>query len=102
MDIQISAKPIEWRAESSPTGNRSWVEDRYGFGIDQDDAQADEDRYMAWWGENETDYFASLEDAKAWCQQQADELVRDWAMVTSNAGVKPRSEAASGDRRERT
>lgn len=75
-----TAKRIEW-AETTPPGQ--WDDTRYGFTITHNQDEDEGYRYHASWGEGPEDSFATLEEAQQWCQEQADDLVRDWAIVDS-------------------
>lgn len=83
LGVTITARPIEWDAHKN---SREWHENRYGFYITlvDDDEQPAEDRYRAAWGEDDSQGFASLEDAQTWCQQEIDRWVASVAVVTPN------------------
>lgn len=87
MEFTVTAKPLEW-AETAPPGQ--WDDALYGFIITHDPEEDDDYKYHASWGEGPEDSFATLTEAQQWCQEQADALVRDWALVTPNAGINRR------------
>ncbi len=76
----VQAKPIEWAAaEDDPT---EWMGGAWGFLIRQDpDEPEDGLRFIAEWGEGDSDSFATLDEAKAWCQSLAQTYVERVAQV---------------------
>lgn len=71
-----SAKPLKW----SHAYADQWLDEDYGFSIM---VEADsETPYSASWGEGDEEDFATLEEAKAWCQAEIDAWVRGHVVVT--------------------
>lgn len=72
----VRPKPIDWTYECGrgAPGFQEWIDDRYGFHIrlSPDISAAP---YIAAWGEGDSEEFATLEDAKQWCQQQIEAWV---------------------------
>ena len=83
MKFLVTAKPIEW-AECTPAG-KQWDDGQYGFSITHDPNEDEGYRYHASWGEGLEDDFATLEEAKQWCQSVIDDWVRQIVLVTPNA-----------------
>lgn len=91
---RLSAKPLTWKEEplSRAPGWREWVDQRMGFHISYDPEEDAGERYIAAWGEGDPESFATIEEAKAWCQEQADSWVREIAVA--DAPPAPRSDDA--------
>ncbi len=89
MDMTVSAKKIEWETEGpqTPEGKQDWNEDQYGFWISFDPAYSADYPYHAQWGEGPDDSAATLDEAKKWCQDMADQFIREHAVLTPNAEV---------------
>ena len=81
LGVTITAQPVEWDAAKNA---REWHDTRYGFYITLDDEAEADDRFRAAWGEGDSEGFASLEAAQAWCQQEVDQWVASVAVVTPN------------------
>lgn len=83
MEIQISAKPLQWAEEQAhPTdGWQEWSEPMMGFRIEFEPKEEPDMRYLATWGEGDSCAHATLDEAKKWCQEQADGWVRDCAQA---------------------
>lgn len=94
---RLSAKPLTWKEEalSRAPGWREWVDQRMGFHISYDPEEDAGERYIAAWGEGDPESFATVEEAKAWCQDQADSWVREIAVA--DAPPAPRSDDAPRD-----
>lgn len=84
MDVTVSAKPIEWRHRELDSGAQWWDDGNYGFHIEIDTDEEEDHKYNATWGED-GENFPTLEEAKSWCQEEVDRLIRNWAVVTPNA-----------------
>ncbi|MFM7008394.1 MAG: hypothetical protein ACKO0Z_03560 [Betaproteobacteria bacterium] len=81
MDLTITAKPIQWEE----AGNGEWLDREYGFSISYDpDSLPELPPYVACWGESDEDFFSTLEEAQAWCQDTINAYVRRVAVVTPN------------------
>jgi hypothetical protein len=80
VNIDINAKPIQW--EEEPDGN--WFERDHGFYIQYDPDELPDFRYCAYWGESDDETFASLYEAKKWCQDKIDGYILRYAVVTPN------------------
>lgn len=63
----IKAMPIAWTKDGD-----TWNETQYGFHIYIDTDEPLERRYSASWGEDDAEYFPSLEEAQYWCQDRID------------------------------
>ena len=77
--IEAMAKHIKWVVT---TDGRQWDEPRYGFSITYYPAENEDYRYIASWGEDTQNYFATLAQAKQWCQDSVDEWVRNNVILT--------------------
>jgi hypothetical protein len=73
----ITAVPPQWEAKDGV----EWYDHRYGFHISFD--LDDDGPYGASWGEGDTERFATLAEAQAWCQSEVDGWVRRNAVVRS-------------------
>lgn len=69
----VRAKPLEWR----PQGDTDWSDERCGFYISFDPEDQPETPYTAAWGEGDTESFATLTEAKAWCQREIDAWIAE-------------------------
>lgn len=78
VEVLVSAKPLEW-AETTPPGQ--WDDNLYGFSIILEQDLDSSLQYHANWGEGPEATFATLEAAQQWCQEQADALIHNWAVV---------------------
>lgn len=83
--LAIRAKPLEWEevAQFNTTRDKEWTDKRMGFHIAYDPDDDTDSRYSAAWGEGETEFFATLEDAKEWCQSEVDDWIRKNATVAA-------------------
>ena len=84
MQIEVTAKPLEWDepADNGSCAAKDWTDSRMGFGITFDPAEPAGSQFCASWGEViESDAFATLEEAKKWCQLQADDWILEHALV---------------------
>ena len=72
----VMAKPIEW-ALTKDKGGHDWYEPRYGFIITYYPNEEERYRYVARCGEGQPNNFATLPEAKQWCQDSISEWVRD-------------------------
>lgn len=63
---QVVAKPLEWDQDSG----FQWTDKHHGFSIIEE--PGDDLPFSAAWGEGDADQFATLDQAKAWCQAQID------------------------------
>lgn len=80
----VTCKPLEWNIESAYGKVVEWHDSLLAFGIsfDPDDAQDDGAKpYRAYWGEGDPEWFATEAEAKAWCQSEADDFIREHALV---------------------
>ena len=58
--------------------------DDSGFSIEFDKSEPDPElRYLAAWGEDDSEYFSTLEEAKAWCHGRLDAWVKKVAACQS-------------------
>ena len=90
----IRAKPLVWE-EGVPNRDGTICEWMAGMGF-YVQLQPDEEphlRYEANWGDIDTSSFPTLDEAKAWCQDEADAWVREWAMLSA----APQPPAAEGE-----
>lgn len=62
----IAAKPLEWDQDYG----FQWTDKHHGFSIIEE--PGDDKPFSAAWGEGDADQFATLDEAKAWCQAQID------------------------------
>lgn len=74
----ICAKPIEWEDDKGEWNDKNG----FGFYIHFEDDGSDEP-YSAAWGEGDSETFATLEEAQAWCQDTIDSWVRENAIIAS-------------------
>lgn len=77
---KIIAKPLEWEA-SELNGSTDWHDKHLGFYVSEDLAEELDSRFQASWGDSDGQYFSTLDEAKAWCQQEADNYMSQYAMV---------------------
>lgn len=77
---RITARPLVWDQDSSAL----WTDQHHGFSIMEE--PGDELPFCAAWGEGDAEQFSSLEQAKAWCQEQIDGWVERHVVV---AGARP-------------
>lgn len=86
----VRPKPIEWTHECGrgAPGFQEWIDNRYGFHI-RLATEISATPYIAVWGEGDSEEFATLEDAKQWCQQQ----IEAWVLENVEL-VEPSAEAA--------
>lgn len=86
MNFTVSAKPLEWKETEQ---GEQWDDSQFGFSITYSADDSEEHQYhyayYASWGEGPSDSFTTLEEAKQWCQDEADALVRKWAQVIPSA-----------------
>lgn len=82
----VYAKPLTWQEEklSRGAGWREWTDRLMGFHISFDPEDEPGSRYTASWGEGEPEDFATLEEAKTWCQSQADTWIRECASARAH------------------
>jgi len=85
MDINITAKKIEWETGRVLAGQQEWTESLYGFYISFDPDEEDGFKYSAAWGEGDSESFYSFEEAASWCQNEIDIFIRNHAVLTPNA-----------------
>lgn len=82
----VSAKPLEWKEQDGAGAELELYEPKMGFWINGDPSEEDPDyRYTAGWGEGDSESFATLDEAKQWCQDQANAFIRDNAQVEAVA-----------------
>jgi hypothetical protein len=67
----MRAKPLEWDEQSTS----EWSDKHCGFFILFDAVDEPDTPYRASWGEGDTEAFATLAEAKRWCQQEIDRWV---------------------------
>lgn len=86
----VRPKPIEWTHECGrgAHGFQEWIDYRYGFHIKLA-TKITATPYIARWGEDDSEDFATLEGAQEWCRQQIEEWVRENTEL-----VEPSAEAA--------
>lgn len=72
-----SAKPLEWE----PAGADDYSDKRHGFYIAHQPDDEPAYRWQAAWGEGDSFNFATLAEAKAWCQEQLDAWVREFVVA---------------------
>lgn len=73
--VTVTAKPLVWTNEDN-----LW-HDECGFYIEL----TDDDPALPWiagWGEGDTETFRTLEEAKAWCQEEMNAWARERCNVT--------------------
>lgn len=80
----ISARACEWSQDYSV----QWTDRHYGFSIIED--QDDELPFAATWGEGDAAEFATLEEAKAWCQSQVDGWIAKYAVLPGQQSEQAR------------
>lgn len=73
----VRAHPIQWELDES----NDWGDSQYGFHIEYCDDEEEDQRYVAYWGEGDSDTFDTLEAAKEWCQELIDSWVRRCALI---------------------
>jgi hypothetical protein len=71
----VTAEPLVWRDD----GHEQWNDEHYGFSILLDPGEAEP--YCAAWGEGDAEQFATLDEAKAWCQREIDRWIARYAVV---------------------
>ncbi len=70
--VAIKAQPLQWSGDKD-----EWMDKRWGMHI-----SLDEGEYSACWGEGDTETFKTLEEAKHWCQLEADGFIESVACYT--------------------
>lgn len=70
-ETKIFAKPLQFTESRN-----EWFDNTMGFYIGTETDEPERGQYRAAWGEDEPEWFATLEDAKAWCQSEADAWVQ--------------------------
>jgi len=82
---ELRARPLEWTGPDGgePAQHGDWYDSRMGFHIGFDADEPEGEQFTAAWGEGDPEQFATLEAAQQWCQQQADDWVRDNAIRDS-------------------
>lgn len=84
--IVLAAKPIEWTHSRGRRGCdwQEWHDNVYGFHI-QITARTKEESpdapYQAAWGEDNSEYFPTIEAAQQWCMDQINAWVREHVVV---------------------
>lgn len=80
-EFEIKAKPLEW--EVSWPG-RDYAEHRanFGFSVTEDHSEEPEYVFYACWGEDQGEHFATLDEAKACCQEELDSWVKGSADIS--------------------
>lgn len=89
---EARAKQLEWMEESAS----EWSDRHHGFHITKDDEEPEEERFTAAWGEGDPEWFPTLEEAQAWCQEAIDRYIREWA-VTPPPSVPAVADGAQGE-----
>lgn len=80
----LRARPLEWEPDGEPSARYAlWHENRMGFYVAFDADEPEGEQFAAAWGEGDPEQFSTLEAAQQWCQQQADDWVRDNAIRDS-------------------
>lgn len=74
----VRAKPIQWESD----GRDEWTDPDHGFHIERRHDEPVESRYIANWGEGDSEGFDTLEAAQEWCQDLIDAWVGRHALVT--------------------
>ena len=85
----VTAQPLVWELH----GKNDFADKYCGFYISHAPDDDAEEPYHAAWGEGDSESFATLDEAEAWCQREIDMWVRRFALVTPNVGVEPHSAA---------
>ena len=84
--FQVSAKPLEWpELKEYPNGDAQCDERHMGFVIIRRSDEPEDQRFEAAWGEGDPEFFPTLDEAKQWCQAEADRWVREFAKVEAVA-----------------
>jgi len=86
----ITARPIVWE----PAGDQDLSESRYGFFIKFNSDVDDDEPFNASWGEGDAENFATLGDAKAWCQREIDRWVASVAIAAPTDQCRHGQDAA--------
>ncbi|MES1989259.1 MAG: hypothetical protein V4440_14740 [Pseudomonadota bacterium] len=73
----IKTKPMVWTKD-----NDSWNESECGFHINFDKDEIVGRQYQVAWGEDDYEYFATLEDAKNWCQEHLEDWINSVAITS--------------------
>ena len=76
VSVGVRAKPLQFKGAEYADGSKEWDDSDMGFHIGFDPDEEDGERYRAACGEGESETFATLEEAKEWCQSEADKWVR--------------------------
>jgi hypothetical protein len=80
-DTKVTASPIEWDQD----GGYQWTDRHYGFSIIEE--PGDDKPYCATWGESDGEQFATLAEARAWCQDEIDRWIARYAVLTPNVAL---------------
>lgn len=80
IDRTIAARPLEWDEDRS---GAQWTDKTCGFCIMHAPEDDPEKPYSDTWGESDAEDFATLDEAKAWCQREIDGWVRQIAVAAS-------------------
>lgn len=87
----IVARPLEWEEHQS---GQQWTDKRCGFCIifaPEDDADKP---FNAAWGEGDSESFATLDEAKEWCQKEIDGWIAQLATLATHQPQAAESAAA--------
>ncbi len=75
-ETKICAKPLQFEESRN-----EWFDNAMGFYIGIETDEPELGQYRAAWGEGDPEWFATLEDAKSWCQSEADAWVQKIGMI---------------------
>lgn len=75
LGVTITARPLEWEQDSG----FQWTDRHCGFSIMEE--PGDDLPFCAAWGEGDAEQFATLDEAKAWCQADMDRWIARHAVV---------------------
>lgn len=91
-ETKICAKPLQF----SELEHGEWSAEPMGFYVRFDADDPDGERYIASWGEGDSEAFESFDEAKAWCQREADEWAQEIATFAAAPPCPTGDEHAAG------
>ena len=79
---EIRAKPLKWTEANPSTTVLAWEDDVWDFFI----IRINDSLYSASSFTAKPNLFSTFEEAENWCQQQADDFIRERAMFPAGEG----------------
>ena len=82
--MKIRARRIDWIHHNPGTDREYWGEGLCGFQVEVRGLGELPFPYRASWAVCDECFFKTLEEAQAWCQRKADEMVAKWAELVED------------------